>query len=287
MKRVLLEGSLAYDQILRYNGLFQENLNLNFVSSSFFCNDLNFAYGGTAGNIAYGMYKLGGITVDIFSALGELDSQSYLDRIKMWGFSLDNIHVVEKSRSATACICTDIKEQQLTFFYPGPAKIEALRLNAKTYDFACISANSVNLMEFAVEFCIENNVPFIFDPGQQVVEIFKFKDVNKAFKFAEFLIVNRSEFEYLVSKVKDLITLSKNIIVTNGESDIEIFSNNGEENYLYKVTKEIAIDPTGAGDAFRSAFIKCIIDGMPVNDAVDFAAKFSVKCIMNYGPQDY
>lgn len=294
MRKVLLEGSLAYDQILRHKGVFQNNLNEKFISSSYFCDEYNFYFGGTAGNIAYGLYVLGGVEVDLFSVLGGIDAKSYTDRIAGWNFDSKSIFVIEGFKSATACICTDDSEQQLTFFFPGPPTDQFLNLYPKSdskYDLACVSANAVSLMENSIDFCILNEIPYIFDPGQQVAEIVKSSKINEYLEKSYILVLNRSEFDFLTEArsltKSDLTKKCKNVIITNGENEIEIYENFGTSISVCGVNKIKAVDPTGAGDSFRAALIKALLDNKNLNESVEFAAEFAIKCIKNYGPQDY
>jgi adenosine kinase len=292
MKRVLLEGSLAYDQILQFSGKFQDNLDINLISSSYFCSGYSFNFGGTAGNIAYGIGLLGNIEVDICSVLGGIDADTYLNRIKQWGVLTSGIQVVENSKSATACICTDNIEQQLTFFFPGPLE-SAVVFNPsfKEYDLACISANYASLMLSAMDFCIGGKIPFIFDPGQQIAEIVKSSRILELIAKCYILILNKSEFEFLISNLnftkEQLFELTENVVITNGDNAIEVSESFGKVLGQCKINAVKALDPTGAGDSFRAALIWSLLNDTSLVDSVKFASDFALKCINTYGPQDY
>ena len=55
--RVLVTGSIAFDFIMLYPGRFDEQLRPGAMSGVFAAPSMRRAYGGCAGNIAYGLKK--------------------------------------------------------------------------------------------------------------------------------------------------------------------------------------------------------------------------------------
>jgi len=108
-------------------------------------------------------------------------------------------------------------------------------------------------------------IPFIFDPGQQIIQFTK-NQLRKAIKQASVYMVNDYELS-LTQKITgfDLPLLLRNsgvLITTYGAkgSTISIVRGNKSEKFEVNPAKaKNQSDPTGAGDAFRSGIIKGII----------------------------
>ena len=59
---ILVSGSLAYDRIMDFQGRFSDHIlpdKIHVLNVSFTVNNLTEKFGGTAGNIAYGLSLLG------------------------------------------------------------------------------------------------------------------------------------------------------------------------------------------------------------------------------------
>ena len=62
MSQILVSGSLAYDRIMDFPGLFKDHFvadKLHNINVSFQVADLSEQFGGTAGNVAYSLALLG------------------------------------------------------------------------------------------------------------------------------------------------------------------------------------------------------------------------------------
>ena len=72
---ILVSGSMAYDRIMDFNGMFSEHIlpdQLDNINVSFTVNSLTENFGGTAGNIAYSLSLLGEIDPHSLSLFGEI-----------------------------------------------------------------------------------------------------------------------------------------------------------------------------------------------------------------------
>jgi adenosine kinase len=116
----LICGSLAYDNIMQYDGRFSEALladQLHKINVSFLVPTMRREFGGCAGNIAYNLKLLGGEPV-IMATVGQ-DSAPYLQHFKDLGISTGNIRVIDSSFTAQCFITTDAGSNQITAFHPG------------------------------------------------------------------------------------------------------------------------------------------------------------------------
>ncbi len=81
--KILVSGSLAYDRIMDYGGIFGDHLlpdKLDDINVSFTVDNLTENFGGTAGNIAYALHCMGETPV-LLGTLG-YDHYRYSDRLK-------------------------------------------------------------------------------------------------------------------------------------------------------------------------------------------------------------
>ena len=117
---ILVSGSLAYDQIMTYPGEFKDHILINESSDlnvSFLVDQMSKQFGGTAGNIAYSLSLLGQQST-VIASLGK-DYSQYLEWLDTKGIQTTTITVNQSTYTATAYISTDIKGNQIAFFYPG------------------------------------------------------------------------------------------------------------------------------------------------------------------------
>ena len=78
---VMISGSIAYDNILSYNGRFSDHLiadSLDHINLTFVTESMTRNYGGCAANIAYALKLLGGDPI-VVGAVGT-DGSDYLYR---------------------------------------------------------------------------------------------------------------------------------------------------------------------------------------------------------------
>ena len=89
----LICGSLAYDNIMTFEGRFREHIlpeQVHILNVSFLVPTMRREFGGCAGNIAYALHLLGG-DARIMGTLGAVDAQLYLDRFEQLGLSTESV----------------------------------------------------------------------------------------------------------------------------------------------------------------------------------------------------
>jgi len=286
-----LQGSLAYDHILKFKGKFQNNLTEGFISTCFYTPEKHTYFGGCAGNIAYALAELN-VDFDIYGVLGSHDCNDYLERLKRNGISSDKIAVVPDSRTATAYVCTDDEEQQLTFFYPGP-RLDASKSYFdfdEDYDLAMVAPNTVPLMIEAFDFAKRNEIDLFFDFGQQS-GVLDPDFIKEALSIANITFMNGTELSLLLDRLNmsmpELLDIARTVIVTYGVNPTVIYEEKGKTHELQVESVVDVADPTGCGDAFRAGFIKKYLDGAGMDECVKFAHEVAGACALSPSPQDY
>ena len=261
MRKILVTGSIAYDVLLGYDGSFADALksaDTEKLSVSFFSPRFTRHHGGTGSNIAWNLRLLGQDPL-LVGTVGN-DGGEYTSLMKDRGIDISRIQVLKDHVTATAIIGTDSSERQIAFFHPGADTHGSWPdLNDDREDIACalVGARDASLMLGAVAWLRKNKVPFIFDPGQQVLALGGDELKSSALASAG-VITNEFEWEMLSEKtgcsVSDLLVSAPFVIVTRGENGMSLYTKEGEQK-IVACTADKVVNPTGAGDALRAGLL--------------------------------
>ena len=291
---ILIAGSLAYDNIMDFPGKFADHIlpdKIHMLSVSFLVDTLKRQRGGIAGNIAHSLALLGENPAIIATA-GE-DFDSYAEFLKSEGVNTDHIKIIPGEYTATCYITTDMSDNQITGFYPGAMKdadsISLSQFNSDEIDIVLIGADKPEAMIKYARECQELNIPYIFDPSQQIVRLSD-EDLQLGISGAKVLIGNDYEIELITSRLgmsnKDILQAVEYLIITLGEKGSEIHTRDGSYTIPIAPSREI-VDPTGAGDAYRSGVIKGLVHGWDAEKMGRVAAQAAVYAVETYGAQEH
>jgi adenosine kinase len=117
---LLIAGSIATDHLMNFGGKFADSLvveQLDKLSVSFLVDDLEIRRGGCAGNIAFGLSRLG-IRPVLVGAAGE-DFADYRSWLERHGVDCDSVRISEDLHTARFVCTTDATMAQFASFYPG------------------------------------------------------------------------------------------------------------------------------------------------------------------------
>ena len=110
----------------------------------------------------------------------------------------------------------------------------------------------------------EENIPFVFDPGQGL-PMFSGAELLEFVKLASYVAVNSYEGKMLEERtgesITDLAQRVEALIVTHGAKGSEIYTG-GQRLDIPCVKVEDIVDPTGCGDAYRAGLLYGIAAGM-------------------------
>ena len=166
-----ISGSMAYDRIMNFPGLFSDSIlpdKIHIMNVSFMIDRLDEKLGGCAGNIAYGLAVLGEKSV-IVSCVGR-DFERYENSLGALGLPLDGITRCEDELTAGAYIITDRNNNQITAFNPGAMRHKTgyAFAAAGPGDFMIVSPGGLDDMQRIPRLCKEKGAKCIYDPGQQL-----------------------------------------------------------------------------------------------------------------------
>jgi adenosine kinase len=288
----LICGSLAFDNIMRFEGRFAEAIlpeQLHKLSVSFYVPQLKREFGGCAGNIAYSLHLLGGTALPM-ATVGH-DGADYLARFKAQGISTEFVTTVPEAVTALAMIMTDNDNNQITAFHPG-AMAEAHRntISARSdVQLGIVSPDGRQAMiEHAAAFKAAN-IPFVFDPGQGL-PMFNGDELKHFIELATWVTVNDYEAEMLSERTgwtqAEIASHVKGYAITLGDKGAQIWEDGGST-LVAPVQATAVIDPTGCGDAWRGALLFGLEQGWSMARCALLGNKVAAIKIAHAGGQNY
>ncbi len=289
---VVVTGSIAYDYLMRFPGYFQEHIlpdRLDGLSLSFLVESMTRRRGGTGPNIAYTMALLGG-RPRLFATAGE-DFEEYRAWLEARGVDTSLVRIVPNEFTASFFVNTDRANAQIASFYPGAmayaAELSFKGWEGKLPDLVVISPNDPAAMIRYTEECRELNIPFLFDPSQQIVR-FDSHQLSVGLESAAALFVNDYEFSLIAKKTgltPDALQARVGFfVVTDGERGARIYAD-GDMHLVEAVLPERLADPTGVGDAFRGGFLTGYTRGWDWTLCGRMGALAATYCLEESGPQ--
>ena len=292
---IMVVGSLAYDRIMDFPGRFGDHIlpeKIHALNVSFFVQKLEERFGGTAGNIAYTLALLGEHPC-IVSAAGK-DFAPYEAWLLRHGVNIDFVKRNHIELTASAYIITDRARNQITGFHPGAMRNKNVRIGlskrlAKPVSLAIISPGNPKDMLAAAEECGREKIPYIFDPGQQI-PVLDPQALRGAMAGAMMVIGNDYEMALIAQKTN----LSKLTLLKKRKTVITTFGEEGSEKATAEKTYRIpalrvkkAVDPTGAGDAYRAGLIAALAKRRSWEVAGRIAATVASFAVEHYGTQEH
>ena len=290
---IVCTGSIAYDYLMSFPGLFRDHIlldRLETISLSFLVDSMVRQRGGTAPNIAYTLALLGE-RPHLMGTVGE-DFSEYRLWLESKGVDTTCVDVVPGVYTASFFANTDRANSQISSFYTGAMRFanQQSLLNLKTRpELVIISANDPKAMDRFVVECRDAGIPYLYDPGQQVVRSDP-AELRRGVESAYSLFVNEYEFELLQKHTglteKEMLDQVKLLVVTLGERGARIYA--GGQQYLVPVVPPLQIlDPTGVGDAFRGGFVRGERLGLGWEICGQMGVLAATYCLETRGPQEH
>ena len=258
---IVLTGSVAYDYLMTFPGLFKEYIladKLEHISLSFLVDSMVKRRGGIAPNIAYTLALLGG-KPRVMATVGE-DFADYRATLENVGVDTSLMKVIPGVFTASFFCNTDQSNAQIASFYPGAmdhaGELSFHDLEQKP-DWVVISPNSPDSMVKYPQECQELGIPYLYDPSQQIPRMTG-EDLRLGVEGASALMVNDYEFELIKKHTgmseTEILEGLQFMVITRGDEGASIYVDGQEIRTPVVPPKEI-LDPTGVGDAFRGGFL--------------------------------
>ena len=217
--------------------------------------------GGGAANIAVAIARLGGKS-QLISPVGmDFASSGYEKLLTEASVDLSRLYRLEEEKISKAFIFTDKEDNQTTYFYWG-ASSKFKELEPEPVDFVHLAtADSVYNAKIA------QIAGFVsFDPGQDLVT-YSNEKLELILAYTDILFANRHEIRRVLemtgksfSELKAMIDI---IVVTYDAEGSRIYTD--KEEFAIPVVSVEAVDPTGAGDAYRAGFLLAFTRQYPLS----------------------
>ena len=290
--RTLICGSIAYDNIMVFQGRFKEHIlpeQIHILNVSFLVPQLRREFGGCAGNIAYNLKLLGGEPV-IMATVGD-DAAPYVSRMDNLGLERTHVREVRDSMTGQAFITTDLDDNQITAFHPGAMNFSNQNkvADSKGVTLGIVAPDGRDgMLEHAGDMA-KAGIPFVFDPGQGM-PMFDGKDLLAFVAQAAYVAVNDYEGKMLEEKtgksLEAIAKMVKALIVTRGAEGSTIIAEGQRIDIPCVKAKEI-LDPTGCGDAYRAGLLYGIAKGMDWRATGQLASVMGSLKIASRGGQNH
>ena len=291
---IICTGSIAYDYLMSFPGYFKDHIipdKLDSISLSFLVDSMIRQRGGTAPNIAYNLALLGE-KPKLMGTVGE-DFEDYDAWLQKQGVDTSLVEVIDGVYTASFFANTDLSNNQIASFYTGAmAYAKNLSINSlerADLDLVVISPNDPTAMhKYALE-CSALNVPYLFDPGQQVVRNAP-EELELGIRGAQSLFINEYEFELIqkhtgmsADQIRSAVDF---VVITCGECGSDIWVK--DVHFRIPPVEPVKIaDPTGVGDAFRGGFIRGRRLGLDWQTCGQMGALAATYCLENRGTQNH
>jgi adenosine kinase len=294
--KTIVTGSIAFDTLMQYPGLFSEALvpeKLGAISVSFLVDSMKKLRGGCAPNIAYSLALLGERPL-VVGAAGE-DFAEYRAWLEAAGVDASGVRDFPGVYTASFFASTDRAGNQICSFYTGAMRhaaehplgpfIEACGRDA----LVSVSPNDPEAMADSADACRAAGVRFLYDPGQQIARL-SGEALAAGARGASVLIFNDYESELFRKKTgmdgEGLLSLAETVITTLGEKGAEIRTLERTVRIPAAAPRRV-LDPTGVGDAFRSGLMRGMSLGLPWETAGRMGSLAAAYVIETDGPQSH
>jgi len=288
----LVCGSFAFDTIMVFPDHFKNHIlpdKVHMLNVSFMVPEMRREFGGCAGNISYNLNLLG-VKVKPMGTVGK-DFEPYAQWMEKLGIDRSHIKTIESAYTAQAYITTDMDDNQITAFHPGAMSESHLNkvTDAQDIKVGIVSPDGRDgMIQHAQQF-VEQNIPFIFDPGQGM-PMFDKDDLLQFIDQASWITLNDYEAEMLQERTglspHELAEKCKAVIITRGGEGSVIYTE--DKRYEIPCAKPKAVnDPTGCGDAYRSGLIFGILNDIDWETTGRIASLVGSIKIETHGTQNH
>lgn len=303
---ILVTGSIAFDQILSMPGAFSDYIlpdKIHEINVSFVSETHKRRYGGTGGNQAYSLALLD-IPVTLVGSAGN-DFGQYGSFLKKHGIDTQFIKISTSEPTASGFAITDTHDNQIWGFSKGAMKKAASlalmpiikKLQKKHTDiFVMIAPNEPKAIANYIDECVRAGISYAFDPAFYI-PLLSPSVLKKGMQYADIVFGNDYEMELLstrlsTKKLQEVTKKDRQIVVTTlGEkgSIIELCGTKTAYkriSILPAVVKK-AVDPTGAGDAYRSGFMAGYFFKKDVTTCARMGSVAAAYAVEKYGTMEH
>ena len=288
-----MTGSVAFDYLMTFPGRFLDHFlpdRLHRISVSFLVDEMRRVRGGCAPNIAYGLAQFGERPRIVASAGS--DAAEYRAWLEGEGIDVSGLRLHDDLFTASFFVSTDLDQNQIASFYLGAmgraGDEPVFAGDPSAVAAVMVSPNDPGAMNRYARECRQADVPFLYDPSQQVARL-SGEDLRRGIEGATVLICNDYEFGIITQKTgfseDEILARVGALVVTHGPEGSTIRTSEERHAIPPARLRSAALDPTGVGDAYRGGLLKGMLRGDPWDFAGRVASVAAVYCLEAVGPQ--
>jgi adenosine kinase len=297
--RIAVSGSIADDYLLTFPGRFTDMIiaeQLDRLSLSFLADDLTHHRGGVGANIAYGMGLLGASPL-LIGAVGSDFEATYRPWLESSGVDCSGVYLSDKATARFLCT-TDAVQSQIATFYAGAMgdshliDLAAVVDQAGGVDLLVVSPAGPEGMLRHTRQAQELGIAVLADPSQQLSRL-DGDQVVPLVDGAAYLVCNDYERTLICGKTgwneAELLRRVGILVTTHGAKGVTIerAGTTGSVVAAVPPSPTAALEPTGAGDAFRAGFLAGLHAGLDLEPAAMLGCAVATTALETAGPQDY
>ena len=286
---VVATGSVAFDYILTFKGRFADHIlpgKTHILNLSFLVDTLEKRRGGVAANYAYNLNLLG-CPAAILATAGQ-DAVEYKSWLEDQGIDARGLKILAEEHTATGFTTTDLDDNQITGYYGGAMNRAAelgLGDTVSRPEAVMIGPNAPAAMLRLAEECRLRKVPWVWDPAHQLPHLGK-PELEEGSRGAWIVIGNDYELELIQQRtgrdVPGLLELAEIVVTTLGRHGSRI-QTSGRAIVIPAAPAREEVDPTGAGDAYRSGLVAGLLRGLDFEEAGRLAALTATYAVEQTG----
>jgi adenosine kinase len=294
--RIAVTGSIATDHLMMFGGKFTDTLiaeKLDKVSLSFLVGDLEIRRGGVAGNISFGLGCLG-LHPLLVGSVGP-DFAEYRTWLEAHGVDTSGVRTSATRHTARFTATNDTEGNQIASFYPGAMSEDGLIdvasfAAANGVDLVLIGAGDPDAMQRFTADCRAAGIQYAADFSQQVAFL-NGDAMRSLIEGASYMFCNEYEEAVIESKTgwsnADILDRVATRIITLGAAGARVERSGAEPVVVGSLPDAKFVEPTGAGDAFRSGFLAATAWGLSTERAIQLGNLLAVQVLETVGPQEY
>ncbi|MDD3032413.1 MAG: carbohydrate kinase family protein [Candidatus Pacebacteria bacterium] len=254
--------------------------------------ETQFNIGGGGVNSAF-TFKKQGFKVAYMGSVGnDILGNEIISRLKKNKIETKLIQKTEKASTNCSIVFNHKGQDRTILNYRGASEhfTKDSFPKAKWYYLAPLSGKISKLTQKIIDYAVDEKIKIAFNPGNSQLNLPR-KTLMKVIEKADVLLLNQEEAAILTKNefkeekkiIEDLKKINKGIVVmTKGDLGVVVIDENNKV-IVKKIKPVRAVDKTGAGDAFGSAFVSGLIKYNNIDKAINLGLKNSASCVKKQG----
>ncbi|MCS7129934.1 MAG: PfkB family carbohydrate kinase [Archaeoglobaceae archaeon] len=212
--------------------------------------------GGAGANVVHNLATLG-LETALFTTIGkDSDANFFIENTRAKVFA-----EITDDQTGKVLVFVDHNGERTFFVQPNAAGKPFVKVSKGDYLYVDPFPSDLSF-EIQREVMEKFNGFTILNPGFLYTSM-GFEKFKELLKFADMVVMSKSEFELLKVSPEDLLKFVDYLIVTLGSEGSICYSGFGK--FYEKAFKAKVVDTTGAGDAFSAGFLYGFINDLPLD----------------------